>query len=217
MIPVLVPRQQLLAANGIFTLTLNAAFALGFALLGPLVVKVAGAEAVIVVVAGLYFLAAVFCVTLPASPPPPSTPTRPHHGGLGVGDAERAVADHVRPAARGLLVHPRPPLDRAGRSSTSAITASLDRRPRRARAGLRPADARAQGGGLRGRRPAARVRHRDRHPAAQLVRPLLPRRRVIEGEPDRARASCSRRCRQPGRSAASSSGRTSRAASTCPA
>ena len=73
MIPVLVPRSQLLAANGIFTLTLNAAFALGFALLGPLVVKVAGPEAVIVVVAGLYFLAAIFCVTLPASPPPPST------------------------------------------------------------------------------------------------------------------------------------------------
>ncbi len=90
MIPVLVPRRQLLAANGIFTLTLNAAFALGFALLGPLVVKVAGAEAVIVVVAGLYFLAAIFCVTLPASPPPPSTEEDPHSG-LGVGDAERAV------------------------------------------------------------------------------------------------------------------------------
>jgi MFS family permease len=89
MIPVLVPRQQLLAANGIFTLTLNAAFAIGFALLGPLVVKVAGAEAVILVVASLYFLAAVFCVTLPASPPPPS-PESESHGGLGVGEAERA-------------------------------------------------------------------------------------------------------------------------------
>ena len=42
MIPMLVPRKQLLAANGIFTLTLNAAFALGFTLLGPLVVKIAG-------------------------------------------------------------------------------------------------------------------------------------------------------------------------------
>jgi MFS family permease len=90
MIPVLVKRNQLLAANGIFTLTLNAAFALGFALLGPLVVKVAGAEAVIIVVAGLYFLAAVFCVTLPASPPPASTDEDPHSG-LGVGDAERAM------------------------------------------------------------------------------------------------------------------------------
>ena len=90
MIPNLVPRSQLLAANGIFTLTLNAAFALGFALLGPLVVKVAGPEAVIITVAGLYFLAAVFCITLPSAPPPPSTPEDPHSG-LGVGDAEKAV------------------------------------------------------------------------------------------------------------------------------
>ncbi len=90
MIPVLVPRKQLLAANGIFTLTLNGAFALGFALLGPLVVNVASPEAVILVVAGLYFLAALFCITLPASPPPPSTPEDPHSG-LGVGEAEHAV------------------------------------------------------------------------------------------------------------------------------
>jgi MFS family permease len=67
MIPHLVPRSQLIAANGVFTLTLNASFALGFALLGPLVVRVAGAEAVLVVVALLYLLAAVFCLTLPSS------------------------------------------------------------------------------------------------------------------------------------------------------
>jgi hypothetical protein len=34
MIPMLVPKRQLISANGIFTLTLNAAFALGFTLLG---------------------------------------------------------------------------------------------------------------------------------------------------------------------------------------
>jgi MFS family permease len=34
MIPQVVPRRQLLSANGVFTLTLNAAFALGFALPG---------------------------------------------------------------------------------------------------------------------------------------------------------------------------------------
>jgi MFS family permease len=90
MIGVLVTRRQLLAASGIFTLTLNAAFALGFALLGPLVVKLATAETVILVVAGLYFLAAAFCFTLPPSPPPaPAEPESRSH--LGVGEAEKAV------------------------------------------------------------------------------------------------------------------------------
>jgi MFS family permease len=69
MIPTLVPRKQLLAANGVFTLTLNAAFAIGFALLGPVVVTLLGAPALILVVAGCYFVAAVFCWTLPSSPP----------------------------------------------------------------------------------------------------------------------------------------------------
>jgi MFS family permease len=69
MIPMLVPRKQLLPANGIFTLTLNAAFALGFTLVGPLIVKIAGAPALIVVVAALYFVAAAFCSTLPSAPP----------------------------------------------------------------------------------------------------------------------------------------------------
>ena len=69
MIPILVPRRQLLAANGVFTLTMNAAFALGFALLGPLVVTIAGPQALILEVAALYLVAAVFCATLPAAPP----------------------------------------------------------------------------------------------------------------------------------------------------
>jgi MFS family permease len=73
MIPSLVPRGQLLAANGIFVFTLNASFAIGFALLGPLVVNLASPEAVIVVVAVLYLLAAGFSFALPASPPVAST------------------------------------------------------------------------------------------------------------------------------------------------
>jgi MFS family permease len=100
MIPVLVPRSQLLAASGIFTLTLNAAFAIGFALLGPLVVKLAGAPTVILVVAGLYFLAAFFCITLPASPPPAPTEADPHSG-LGVGEAERAVGSALAEMGEG--------------------------------------------------------------------------------------------------------------------
>ena len=68
MIPVLVPRRQLLAANGLFTCTLNAAFALGFALLGPLVVNLAGSEALILTVAFLYLVAMVFTMVLPSLP-----------------------------------------------------------------------------------------------------------------------------------------------------
>jgi MFS family permease len=69
MIPFLVPRRQLLAANGVFTLTVNAAFALGFALLGPIVVTLVGAPALILIVAACYLIAAGFCWTLPPSPP----------------------------------------------------------------------------------------------------------------------------------------------------
>ena len=60
MIPVLVARRQLVPANGLFTLTLNAAFALGFALLGPAVVRIAGPEAAIIVVAVLFLFASLF-------------------------------------------------------------------------------------------------------------------------------------------------------------
>lgn len=78
MIPYLVPRHQLVSANGLFTLTLNGAFALGYALLGPLIVKIAGGpEPVILVVAVLYGVSAIFCATLPSNPPGPPTPG--HH------------------------------------------------------------------------------------------------------------------------------------------
>ena len=117
MIPEVVPRHQLLSANGVFTITLNAAFAIGFALLGPLVINLAGPQAVIVVVAALYFLAAgllfhAAAVTAAGSPSDRHRcpPGRGHPGG----DA----LDH-RSAARG----PRAssgPIDRsAGRCSIS--------------------------------------------------------------------------------------------------
>jgi len=98
MIPEVVPRNQLLSANGIFTLTLNAAFALGFALLGPLVINIAGPQAVIVVVALLYFLAAAFCFTLPASPPPITERT----AGTAVGETQRAVESTIGQLREGL-------------------------------------------------------------------------------------------------------------------
>ena len=79
MIPFVVPRSQLLAANGLFALTSNASFALGFALFGPFVIAVAGPQTLILLVAALYFVAAVFCWVLPKSgrevPAPQSLPS----------------------------------------------------------------------------------------------------------------------------------------------
>ncbi|MBI3751001.1 MAG: MFS transporter [Chloroflexi bacterium] len=90
MIPVVVPREQLVAANGLFTLTINGAFALGFAFLGPLIVTITGGpEPVVLIVAVLYGIAAVLCVTLPSDKPAP----RAHLSLRGdIGQAGQAVS-----------------------------------------------------------------------------------------------------------------------------
>lgn len=103
MIPVVVPRHQLIAANGIFILTLNAAFALGFALLGPLVVNIASAEVAILVVALLYFIATVLCVALPSSPPRLAHVGEAREGPLAaVADAEQAVESTISQLREGI-------------------------------------------------------------------------------------------------------------------
>ena len=100
MIPSLVPRSLLLAANGLFTFTLNAAFALGFALLGPLVVTLAGAQALLLVVGVLYLLAAASCFTLPASRP---QPVQHEAGGrAGMEDARQALGSTLAQLREGL-------------------------------------------------------------------------------------------------------------------
>jgi MFS family permease len=100
MIPQLVPRHQLISANGLFTLTLNGAFALGYALLGPLVVKISGGpESVLLVVAVLYVIAAVFCFTLPSSPP---NQLVKHPSGLGVHEAGEAARGTFSQLAEGI-------------------------------------------------------------------------------------------------------------------
>jgi MFS family permease len=88
MIPRLVPRHQLVAANGIFTVTLNAAFALGFALFGSLAVTLAGPTGLLLIVAALYLVAAVFCATLPAAEEHPERVSRLQ----AARDAEHAVS-----------------------------------------------------------------------------------------------------------------------------
>jgi MFS family permease len=68
MIPELVQRDQLLQANTLFMITLNGSIAVGFALLGPILVSLAGAPTLIAIVGVLYLAAAVLTATLPASP-----------------------------------------------------------------------------------------------------------------------------------------------------
>ena len=98
MIPMLVPRGQLIAANGLFTLTLNAAFALGFALVGPVIVTLAGPPALVGFVGILYLVAAVFCFTLPPTP----VARGQVRASQAVGDVERALASTVGQLREGL-------------------------------------------------------------------------------------------------------------------
>ena len=69
MIPRVVPTGQLETAMGIFNLTLQASFAVGFAFLGPLLVTIAGPSFVLGVVVAFYAAATIATVGLPAAPP----------------------------------------------------------------------------------------------------------------------------------------------------
>ena len=183
MIPRLVPRHQLVAANGIFTVTLNAAFALGFALFGSLAVTIAGPTGLLAHRrrpvprrGGLLRHAA----GAPTSIPERMSPLQAAR------DAEQRGLVDVRPALRGASLHPAAPLDR--------LEHRLPRRDRlaRRRAGfarpeLRQADARARPARRRGRRPAARARRRHGHPRPQQLRPPAPAPPAHRGRPHRPR------------------------------
>jgi MFS family permease len=69
MIPRVVPKEELETAMGIFNLTLQASFAVGFAFLGPLLVTLAGPSFVLVVVTAFYAGATLATVGLPSAPP----------------------------------------------------------------------------------------------------------------------------------------------------
>lgn len=91
-IPRIVERRHLMAANSVFVLTINATFAIGFGFLGPLLLTTAGADAVFVVVAVMFGLAAAAIVPLPAV-----VPATDHE--VGSREASRAltaVIDQVR-------------------------------------------------------------------------------------------------------------------------
>ena len=68
-IPRVVDRRSLMAANSVFTLTINGTFAIGFGLLGPLLLRAGGTTVVYVVVAAMFALAAAAIVPLASVPP----------------------------------------------------------------------------------------------------------------------------------------------------
>ena len=92
MIPRIVPKPQLETAMGVFNLTLQASFAVGFAFLGPLLVTIAGPSAVLVVVTVLYAAATLATLGLPTAPPVAIEP----------GIARRAIQEPVRQLREGL-------------------------------------------------------------------------------------------------------------------
>jgi MFS family permease len=69
-IPVLVPRDQLTAANALFNLTFTATQLLGFALLGPLLSQVLGVDRLFLATMVAFGLSAALTMTLPPLPLP---------------------------------------------------------------------------------------------------------------------------------------------------
>ncbi|HKO32955.1 MAG TPA: MFS transporter [Candidatus Limnocylindria bacterium] len=102
-LPRIVDRRNLMAANSVFVLTVNATFAIGFGFFGPLLLTTAGANAVFVVVAVMFGLAALAIVPLPSVRPERvaaiATETTVH--------ALRAVIDQVQEGIQFVRTHRR--------------------------------------------------------------------------------------------------------------
>jgi MFS family permease len=92
MIPRIVSKAQLETAMGIFNLTLQGAFAIGFAFLGPLLVTIAGPSFVLGVVTVFYAGATLATLGLPSAPPVAIEP----------GIASRAIHEPARQLREGL-------------------------------------------------------------------------------------------------------------------
>ena len=75
-IPMLLPKQQLIAANSLFNLTFNVAQLIGMVMLAPLVIKLFGTGALFASIAVLYVVASALVANLPPDQkaPPAITP-----------------------------------------------------------------------------------------------------------------------------------------------
>ena len=98
MIPRIVPKPQLETAMGIFNLTLQASFAVGFAFLGPLLVAIAGPSFVLGVVTVFYAAATFVTFGLPSAPPVAAR-TRHRAAGRSTSRSASCARDSRRSAA----------------------------------------------------------------------------------------------------------------------
>lgn len=89
-IPRIVKNGNLMAANSVFVLTINATFAIGFGFLGPLLLATAGPMAVYIAVAVMFVLAALAIVPIPGVPP------EHDRAPIDAGRALTAVVDELR-------------------------------------------------------------------------------------------------------------------------
>jgi len=72
MIPAVVNNRRLMEANSLFHLTFTASQLIGFVILGPLAVNLAGADALFIVCGALILMCAVLCWPLPSQPGEPA-------------------------------------------------------------------------------------------------------------------------------------------------
>src|SRR6266542_3572901 len=68
-IPAIVRKRDLLAANSLFTFTFNGAFLVGFIILAPVLIALAGYQVLFGVIASMFVGAAVLCLTVPTVAP----------------------------------------------------------------------------------------------------------------------------------------------------
>ena len=171
-IPRLVDRRNLMAANSVFVLTMNATFAIGFGFFGPLLLTTAGANTVYVVVAVMFGLAALAIIPLPA--------VRPER--VATSPRRRRSMPCARCSTR---------CRRASRSCAATariawslgylgIAASLIGVMGAIGPGFATDILRAAAAGLLLRHGSRRPGRRDRHPVPERLRQGIPRRLVID-------------------------------------
>ena len=93
-IPAIVRKKDLLVANSLFTFTFNGAFLVGFIIVAPILIAVAGYQILFTIIAAMFAGAALLCLTVPDA--------IPASGQMSVGLAGEAFAETRKAVAEAL-------------------------------------------------------------------------------------------------------------------